>query len=91
MKVDKLSSTKTSAVNPSCPPHVRRAKHIARHILTKVGAISVGDEIEVDWSENDFELQEKYGKGSNMRNHEKRKYFGAKKSSYRWSQRCPER
>lgn len=43
-KFDNLAKTKKPTGDPSCPPNVRRAKHIARDILGKVNAISVGDE-----------------------------------------------
>lgn len=44
MKFDRLASTKKPTGDPSCPPNVRRAKLIARSILGKVNAISMGDE-----------------------------------------------
>ncbi|CDF33018.1 unnamed protein product [Chondrus crispus] len=40
-KFDKLANTKKKTGDPSCPPHVRRAKHIARDILNKCAATSV--------------------------------------------------
>lgn len=35
-KFDNLAKTKKPTGDPSCPPNVRRAKHIARDILGRV-------------------------------------------------------
>lgn len=43
-KFDRLTKTKKSTGDPSCPASVRRAKHISKDILSKVNAVSVGDE-----------------------------------------------
>lgn len=43
MKFDKLVNVKKPTGDPSCPLPVRRAKHIARSILAKCNAVSVGD------------------------------------------------
>jgi len=42
-KFDKLANKKKDTGNPSCPPEVRRAKHIARDILGSCYAGSAGD------------------------------------------------
>jgi len=42
-KFDKLANTKKDTGNPSCPPEVRRAKHISRDILGSCYAASAGD------------------------------------------------
>lgn len=45
-KIDRLANTKKPTGDPSCPPLVRRATHIARDILTRVNAVVVGAESE---------------------------------------------
>lgn len=47
-KFDKLANVKKPTGNPSCPDNVRRAKRIARDILAKCNAHSVGDTSESD-------------------------------------------
>lgn len=42
-KFDKMAATKKSTGDPSCPPHIRRAKHIARDIVGRASAGIVGD------------------------------------------------
>ena len=44
MKFDQLANTKKKTGDPSCPPHVRRAKHIARDILNKCSALCIEGE-----------------------------------------------
>lgn len=48
LKFDRLSNTKKPTGDPSCPPHVRRAKRIARDILSRVNAVAVGVDSEGD-------------------------------------------
>lgn len=45
MKFDRLANTKKPTGSSSCPPLVRRAKNIARDILGRVNAVSVGDDV----------------------------------------------
>lgn len=47
-KFDKLSNAKKKTVDPSCPPLVRRAKHIARNIQAKCAAVTIGDSTDYD-------------------------------------------
>lgn len=57
-KFDRLANTKKPTGDPSCPPSVRRAKHIARYILNKFTAISVGDESSDDDRKEDNDAKD---------------------------------
>lgn len=59
-KFDRLANTKKPTGDPSCPPAVRRAKLIAREILGKVNAFSVGDE---DLETDEQSAREEEGEG----------------------------
>lgn len=61
MKFDRLANVKKPTGDPSCPPNVRRAEHIARSILGKVNAISMGDESS---SDSDGEIMDLVGSSS---------------------------
>lgn len=52
-KFDRLANTKKPTGDPSCPPAVRRAKLIARDMLGKVNAFSVGDVSDDDTDSKD--------------------------------------
>ena len=41
-KFDRLAKTNKQTGDPTCPPHVRRAKHIARSILARAQAVTIG-------------------------------------------------
>ena len=43
-KFDKLVNTKKKTGDPTCPPLVRRAKHIARDIMNKCSALTINGE-----------------------------------------------
>ena len=53
IKFDKLCSSKKPTGDPSCPPEVRRAKHISREILARCNAVSLRGE-----SDSDLEVLE---------------------------------
>ena len=42
-KFDKLANAKRKTADPSCPPSVRRAKHISSTIQAKCAAYTLGD------------------------------------------------
>jgi len=43
-KFDKMANTKKSTGDPSCPPEIRRAKHVARDLLAAAQAAVLGDD-----------------------------------------------
>lgn len=47
MKFDRLANQKKPTGSNACPPLVRSAKQIARDILGKVNAVSIGDDIDL--------------------------------------------
>lgn len=47
-EIDKLANTTNPTGDPSCPPLLCRAKHIAKDMLAKVNAVIMGYSIEED-------------------------------------------
>lgn len=80
-KFDRLANTKKPTGDPSCPSPVRKAKTIARAILGKVNAISVGDESSDDGGEDGIlDITANASSGSDIgreRVNRKRKFGGS--------------
>ena len=57
-KFDKLVNTKKKTGDPTCPPQVRRAKHIARDIMNKCSAMTINGETGSDSDRESVVLNE---------------------------------
>ena len=52
-KFDKLANVKNPTGNPSCPPHVRSTKNIARNILSRASVCVAGEDDDSDKGSDD--------------------------------------
>lgn len=82
-KFDKLANMKKKTGDPSCPPEVRRAKHIARSILSRAAALPVDGESSSSESAEDGGTGDSIGSGAkgNMQEHEDGDPRGGERSS----------
>lgn len=78
-KYDKMVNVKKPTGSASCPPLVRRSKHIARDIMAKVNAISIGSG-QGEVNEEEISDPENMNTSGNEHGKRRRNTFGARRN-----------